>query len=578
MIKKFVERVRNPKTSKHLWLAATFSILLISTAQARTIESIIPGDSLVYLKLQNLKECRKAIESSENWKEAAGIISAAPQWQPMNQFMQMLPMFTRTDIQGLIETFLEGQIAVTVSPGAQGLMVGIVIENRGTLQQAEQILFQLIGTLSGMAGNPVQPEEGDYQGITYHTAQLNTLQLTYGSINETLLLVGITPGSFEKMIDTYKTEEKAIIESTAYRAAADKFGKSEVFAFVNVEIGSPYLKAILPSVVGAQLDAFQTLTYSWELLQPGGTQQLSGTLKNDAQGTLISLFQEPPKMQAIQGLSGDEEFFLTTSPSSSQILWQTILGSENDTTLSNENLISFLIPDQTDLLETVTGELVIAADLSFVTILEQEEPKFVIQSTNGEIDGFKAEFPEMDLGVIFNPASPAKWQTLFNSLLEKLSTKRSSHGLRSSVPRQFDYKGKTFNTASIPGTLYYGNVNKLFVLAFSKEKYQSIVDNLLDENLTPFLKKKLERLPTNPACLFQLNVEKFLPLVETERIPWWRPEIVAFTQKIGVMFASFAVGEDMASLELTLSHKEKPINAVARLAPIIFFLATLNQQ
>lgn len=569
MIKKFVGGVCNPEFSKHLWLAAIFSVLLISTAQARTIESVIPRDSLVYLKLQNLKECREAIKSSENWKEAAGIISAAPQWQPMNQFMQMLPMFTGTDIQGLIKTFLGDQIAVTVSPGAQGLMVGIVIENRGTLQQAEQTLFQLIGTLSGMAGNPVQPEEGDYQGITYHTAQLNTLQLTYGRINETLLLVGITPGSFEKMIDTYKAEENAITESTAYRAAADKFGKNEVFAFVNVEIGSPYLKAILPSVAGAQLDAFQTLTYSWELLQPGGTQQLSGTLKNDAQGTLISLFQEPPKMQVIQGLSGDEEFFLTASPSSSQILYQTILGSENDTTLSNGNLISFLIPDQTDLLETVTGELVISADLSFVTILEQEEPKFVTQSTNGEISDFKAEFSEMDLGVIFNPTFPAKWQTLFNGLLEKLSAES---------PQQLDYKGMTFNTVSIPGTLYYGNINKLFVLAFSKEKYQSIVDNLLDENLTPLFKKKLERLPANPACLFQLNVEKFLPLVETEGIPWWRPEIVAFTQKMGVMFAAFAVGEDTASLELTLSRKEKPINAVARLAPIIFFVATLNQQ
>ena len=566
MIKKFVRGVCNPETSRHLQLAAIFSILLISTAQARKIESVIPRDSLVYLKLQNLKECREAIESSENWKEAAGIISAAPQWQPMNQFLQMLPMFTGTDIQSLIETFLGGQIAVTVSPGAEGLMVGIVIENRDPLQQAEQILLQLIGTLSGMAGNPVQPEEGDYQGITYHTAQLNTLQLTYGRIDETFLLVGITPGSFEKMIDTHKAEENAITESTAYRAAADKFGKSEVFAFVNVEIGNLYLKAILPSVVGAQLDAFQTLIYSWELLQQEGTQQLSGTLKNGAQGTLISLFQEPSKMQAIQGLSGGEEFFLTASPSSSQILWQTILGSENDTTLGNGNLISFLIRDQTDLLETVTGELVISADLS---VLEQEEPKFVIQSTDGEISSLKAEFPEMDLGVIFNPASPAKWQTFFNGFLEKLSTE---------LPRQFYYKGKTFNTASIPGTLYYGNVNKLFVLAFSKEKYQSIVDNLLDENLTPFLKKKLERLPANPACLFQLNLEKFLPLVETEGIPWWRPEIVAFTQKIGVMFASLVVGEDMASLELTLLHEEKPINAVARLAPIIFFVATLNQQ
>lgn len=562
-------KITRPDSLSYRWLIAMFTVMLVPTTYAQTIETVIPVDSILYLKFQNLQECREAIENSENWKEAAGIISAAPQWQDIHQLMQALPMFTGTDIQGLIDTFLGGQIAVTVSPGTAGLMVGIAIENRRVganppLQKAEQILSQVVATLSGMAGNPVQPEIKDYQGIKYHTAQLNTIELTYGRIDETLLLVGITPGSFEKMVDTYKSEGSAITENTAYRPVADKFGKREVFAFVNVETGSPYLKAILPPLVGTQLDAFQTLVYSWDLLQPGGSQQLFGTLKHDAQGTLISLFQEPSKMKAIQGLSGDEELFLMVAPSTSQTLWQMILGSERDTPATDGSLSSFLIPDQTDLLGAVTGEFVTTADSSVTNFV----PKLIVGSTAGKIESFKVEFPETNLGLIFHPDSPMKWQTLFNGLLEKLSTE---------PPQQFDYKGMTFNTAAISGTLYYGNVNELFVIALSEKQYKSIVDNLLTGNPTPIFKKRLERLSANPACLFQLNIEKFSPLVETEGLPWWRPEVIGFTQKVGVLFAALAATEDTASLELTFSPEEKPIDAIARLTPI-FVVALLSQR
>ncbi|MDE0423652.1 hypothetical protein F4Y59_06010 [Candidatus Poribacteria bacterium] len=554
------------RSLSYLWLISIFTVLLGSATHAQTIETVIPSDSFLYLKLQNLQECRVAIGSSENWKAAAGFISAASQWQDIQQLMQALPMFTGADIQGLIETFLGSQVAVTVSPGAAGLMVGIVIENSGNQRQAaEQILSQVVTTLSGMAGNPVQPEVGDYQGITYHTAQLNTLELTYGRVDETLLLVGITPGSFEKMVDTYKTKGRAITENTAYRPVADKFGKSEVFAYVDVETGGPYLKALLPPVVGKQLDAFQTLVYRWDLLKPGGSQQLSGTLKNGGQGTLISLFQEPSKMQAIQGLSGDEVLFLTVAPSSSQTFWRMLFASERNTTSIDESLRSFLIPDQTDLLAAVTGELVISADISFL----EKPPNFNTGLTGGKIERFKVEFAETDLGLIFNPASPLKWRALFNGLLEKLSTES---------PQQFDYKGMTFNTAAISGTLYYGSVNELFVIALSEKQYKSIVDNLLTGNPTSSFKRRLEDLPANPACLFQLNIEKLLPFVETEGLPWWRPEVIAFTQKVGVLFASLAVGADAASLELTLSPEEKPIDAIARLAPILFFVTMMLSQ
>ena len=549
------------------WLVVMLMVVLASTTQAQTIETVIPADSLVYLKLQNLKECREAIENSESWKEAAGIISTSPKWQPMNQFMQMLPMFAGTDIQGLIETFLSGQVAVTVSPGTEGLMVGIVIENEGKLQAAEETLSKLIRTLGGMTGGEIPLDEGDYQGITYHTAKLNTLQLTYGRADETFLLVGITPGSFEKMVDTYKKANNAITENTAYQSVISNLKENEVFAFVNMEMAKPFVGVMLPPPVSNQLETFQTLVYSWDLLRPGGSLQLYGTLKEDSQGTLIPLLQEQSEMASIQGLSGEEAVFLAVAPSSSHTIWQTIIRPDTSTASSrSESMGSFLIPDQADVLGAVTGEFVISADLSTLKALEQHGTKFSTHATDKGIESVEIDFPEMDLGIIFNPHSPAKWQTLFSGFLDKTATE---------PPRQFDYKGITFNTTSIPGTLHYGNVNDLFVLALSEKKCQSIVDNLLTRKPVSTFKKKVEGLPANPALLFQLNAGGFLSIITNaaaEDVGWLNPEIIALAEKTGVLFISLVVREDAAWLELTLSPEEKPINAIARVAPLIFLV------
>ena len=560
MIKRF--RIRSLSA---LWLVAMLTVMLASTTQAQTIETVIPADSLVYLKLQNLKECREAIENSENWKEAAGIISTSPKWQPMNQFMQMLPMFTGTDIQGLIETFFGGQVAVTVSAGAEGLMVGIAIENEGKLQEAEETLSKLIRTLGGMMGGEIPLDAGNYQGIPYHTAELNTLQLTYGRVDETFLLVGITPGSFEKMVDTYKKVGNAITENTAYQSVVNNFGGSEMFAFVDMEAAKPFVGTILPPPVSRHLEAFKTLVYSWDLLRPSGSLQLYGTLKEDSQGTLIPLLQEQSEMASIQGLSGEEAIFLAVAPSSSHTIWQMMIRPDRNPAPSrSESMGSFLIPDQADVLGAVTGEFVISADLSTLEALEQHGTKFSTRATDKGIESVEIDFPEADLGIIFKPDSPAKWQTLFSGLLDKIATE---------LPRQFDYKGITFNTAAIPGTLHYGNVNDLFVLAFSEKKCQSIVDNLLTGKPVPTLKKKLEGLSANPAFLLQLNAGGILSIIANaaaEDVGWLSPEMIALAEKTAILFISLAVGADAAWLELTLSSKEKPIDAIARVAPLIF--------
>ena len=547
-----------------LLCVALLATVPASITHAETIETVIPSDSFIYLKLQNLKACRETIENSEDWQEAATTIAATPNWQPLSQFMQMLPMFTGTDLPSLIETFFGGQVAVTVSAGAEGLIVGLTIENGDKRQAVEETLAKMLNTLRVMSGSQTPTEVGNYEGVTYHTTELDPLRITYGNVGM-LLLVGITPGSFEKMVDTYKKSHPAITENPAYQSAVNYFKEDEVLLFVDTAAAQPFIGATLPPPLANQLAAFQTMVCSWDLLRPGGSLQISGTLQADAQGILTPLLQTQPKMRSIQGLSGEEELFFTVAPASSQTLWQLILGGTRTST-DTESAGNFLISVETDVIDAVTGEFAIAGNLSTLEALREHGTNFNTRSVNNKIESIEIEFPEADLGIIFNPDSPSEWQALFSGLLEKLSTEPI---------RQSNYKGITLNIASIPGILYYGNVNELVVIAFSERRCQSLMDNLLTGETAPNIKKKLDALSAPPTCLFQLNLGKFLSfLADTEEFPWLGQETGISTEKVGNLFTSLAVESDVAQLELTFSSEEMPIDAVARVAPLIFLIGT----
>ena len=545
-----------------LGLLVTFTAVIGLHTQAQTIEDVIPGDSLVYLKLQNLKACRETIDISADWKETADIISATPKWQPVSQFMQMLPAFLGTDVQGVIETFLGGGLALTVSPGVEGLMIGIVIENEGSQQQkAEHIFAKFIETVSGMEGNEARLDEGNYRDITYRTAQINEQQLTYGRVNETLFLVGITPGSFNKMIDTYKTEGESIVDTPLYRSVADKFGKREVFAFMNMEPAALFMKLLLPPHVSGELEALRTLVCSWDVLSPGGSLQVYGQLKAARQDTFISRLQENANMQTTQALSGEEGFFLTVTPAIAATIWGWILGPQTAPS-TDESVSSFLIPDQTNVLEATAGDVAISADASALYSVRQNSHTEHVRSIDGVIESVGLDFPERNLSLIFNPDELPKWQAFFNGILENLTIESQ---------RQFDYKGITFNAVSIPGTLYYGSVNELFVLAFSEKQCQAIVDNVLTQKPTDALGRRLEQVSPPLGCLFQIDLGAFLTFIaSTGDIAWLGKDAMAFTEKIGILSASLAGGEDEAWLEITLLPEEKAVEAVASLVPVIF--------
>lgn len=551
-----IKFLRNPHWCQ-LALLMILVLGMVTAPDAKTIESVIPSDSLLYLKLQNLEECRQAIETSDNWKTTADIITASPKWSHVSQFIQTFSILLGSDLQGFIETYLGDKIAITVSPGAEGLLIGVVMEDEIKTRQVGQIIAKIVQTLASTKGNHVHLDESEYKNIKYRTAQINEQKFEYGIVDGTLLLVGITPGSFKKMVDVYKRKEKSIIANPEYQSADAEFGKNEVFTFINVEEARPFMKAILPSTLSKGLEDFRTLVLSWEVLQKGGSQHVYGRLKTDSSRAAIQPGKE--MLPTTQALSGEEGFFLTATSSTANTIWQ-MMGSDSADDDSgatgtepsvSEGLSGLLMPPQMDLRESVAGEIAISGNFSAFRLLQQNTLSINLDFPDGVVE---FGFPAVDFGVIFNPDSPEKWQVFLTTLLENL-TIHSRH--------QFDYKGFTFNAVSIPGTLYYGNVNELFVLCFSEGRLKSVVDNVLTGNRTLPFAKRFEGSAGRITFLAEVNLDDYLSLIATEE------EWELFPKKIGDLQVSVREWEEATWMDIKISPERRGIDAVALLAPAI---------
>lgn len=530
-----------------------FTLAMIVTSHAKTIEDVIPADSFLYLKIQNLAACREAIGSSENWKAAAEFITASPSWAPMNQMLQMVPMFTGTDIPGLLNTFLEDQVALTVSAGAEGLLVGLVVQNAGKAATAEQTFTTLTQTLSSM-GNEVNVAEDTYRDITYHTLSVGGQQLTYGNLDADLFLVGLTPASFKKVVDVYRAEQASIGTNAAYRSVVEMAGPNEVFAFVDMTGGSSYLQLLLPQVISRELAGFRTLGYTLDLLRPGGGHRLYGHLNTEGQETLISRLQETTAMQTTRGLTGTEEFFLAFPTQTAALFWQTVLGRQTPSEVRN-----FLFPPTAELQAALAGELtctIALADLGSHSTLY----KVIKDTTDGVLDSVGIEFEELNVGFLFIPEAPEKWKAVFQGILEKCAVQPL---------RQVNYRGVTCNIVDIPGSLHYGTVDDIFLLAFSEKQFQTLVDSLLAAQVSGGLQQRLAAFATPPAACLQFDFGALIraSAPNNSSMP---AEVVASTGQMAPLFASLVVQEETASLDIRHAPEETGSEAMAKLAPFLF--------
>ena len=533
-----------------LWILTLLPALLAPTVQAQTIESVIPAESFLYLKIQNLGTCQEIIETSDSWKTASHIIPAYEKWLPVQQFMQMLSMSLGTDIQQILETFLGNQIAITVSHASEGLMIGLVIQNVDKTQAAEQIFSKLSVTLKGM-GSEVNISEDTYRDIHYHTLQRNEQQLSYGSVGD-FFLIGTPVDSFKKMVDIHKKQDASLLSNPKYRALVETYGNSDFFAFVDVTTAAPILTLLLPPIMARELTAFETLGFRWELLRTGGGLRFFGQLKSETETFLISRLVTETVRQTRMGVSGTEDIFVALAPSIAPMFWQMFLeGFSSD-------VRSFLFPSAVDWQAALVGELTLSADVSSFF----SRNRYIVDKPDGnQIASVHIDFPPANFGILLKPNAPKELRSLFNGFIEKISIPERR--------RQADYKGITMNTDSIPGTLYYGNIKDFFLLTFSEQQFQTMVDNVLNETHTNDLQLQLALMNAQPTALLQIKLGPFVNAIAAAT-PWLTEQAAGPTRQIGAHLVSLSLQEKTVSLNIAHAQNEKGIEVVGQLAPTLF--------
>ncbi len=137
--------------------------------------------------------------------------------------------------------------------------------------------------------------------------------------------------------------------------------------------------------------------------------------------------------------------------------------------------------------------------------------------------------------------------------------------------QQADYKGITMNTDSIPGHLYYGNINDFFLLTFSQQQFQKMVDQVLNETHTDTedWQAQLGLIDAQPTTLLQIKIGPFVEAIAAAT-PWLTEQAAGTTRHIGTHRVSLSLQESTVSLDIAHARNEKGIEVVGQLAPTLF--------
>ena len=481
-------------------VSSCIALLAVFPSNAAKIDEFIPADTIFYATILDLEVVWAAIDGSENWRSFFNEPSIQPQINEFNQAMQIMELLLGINPLGLVEVFGH-QMTLTIFPGTPEPMIGVVVNTDGAIREVERIVTGL-GLIARMdSSNRVEPYAGKYQEIEYHIAQIDQWSLTYGFVDE-FLVVGITPGSFGALIDTYKKQRKSIRSHAGFRQIYEEFSGEQAFAYINVDAALPFITADMNERELREfndwgLDSLQTLVCRLSLLDVGDGIQLYAQVKpSRGTGILGLLLQEGQRMQSIQGLSGTEDFFIALSLSSSESVLRAIemlatvandLGGFYNGIAAIEELLNLDVEE--DIVGALTGEIALWGNFS-------DEP----ESMDALID-----LVELDAAIVIGLKNQVKWNAFLDSIQNVVNL---------SI-QQYEYKGTTLHQLLLPPeaptiTARYGQIKNLFLIGFSDERLESVVNNTLTEQAESAFEKRIKLLPSNPIFLLQLKLDRFL--------------------------------------------------------------------
>ena len=529
-----------------LWNCVALLLLTVSFVDAAAVEDFVPQACIFYAKLQNIDEVYSEIETSEDWEKALGILTTTPNWQETQEALAMLQVTIGTDLLGIVETVGYRTALAVWKDELNSLQIGIVIHSGGNLARLQQ-LTKIVEGLMGMDSNNIlHLDAGVYQRVPYNAMERFDLVIKYGFVDE-FLVIGANEGSFEKLMDTYRTDMPSIETSTLKR-----IGSGEVVVLVNVP-DALSIPIGLDESLQKRLSIFQFVFGRLNLLEIGPFLQVAAQFNPDLPENEIGMFlKEGQSLKTLNALSDKDDLFVAVAPGIAENLWEFVpIDADPDAISFFEGLLNLNLED---IIVGLTSELALSI------------PDFRLFDLEA-LSGFRFEFDgaialdagDMETGgcLIFNPSNRIKWDQISNSLSE----------LQNASVSQTEYKGVT--VSAISSTIYHTEVDELFLIGFSEEQVYTVIDQIKEKKRPSYLKQ----LPKTPTAFVQLNLARSL---EIQKGPPPADKLIVDSKDIARILAWMSVKDDEVLLEATLSQKETALQALAKLVP--FFVWNMEGQ
>ena len=528
-------------------------MLMNPLVHAAEVEDFIPKDIIVYLKLQDIDEVYGEIEISENWEKVLALLPDVSGWQEMQQGLAMFQGMLGTSPSGIIETVGYRTALVVWLDEANDAQIGIVIHSGGNLDKLQQMTKIVEGLLAMDAANTLHLDAGVYQRVRYNALERDNGIVKYGFVDD-FLVIGVGDESFEKLMDTYRTDMPSVQQNKEFAGALEKIGSGEVIVFVNVPPISPVIG--LADWERRNLATFQSVFGRLNLLETGSFLQVAAQFTPNQPENEIGLFlKEGARLGTLNTLSGEEDLFVAIAPQVVEgvgELGRTLMAEESEADIDAG--LAFVagllnLDLEKDIMAGLTGELALS-----VPDLTRFDPG-TVRDIKVEVDGafaFDAGDVETSGGIIFIPSNRMKWNLIGNSL----------SNLQNASVSQTDYKGTTIS--NFASNIYYGEIDGLFLLGFSEDQVSTLIDGIKEKKKPSYLK----HLPETPTAFAQLNLARAL---EMEKGAPPADKLLVDSKEIPLLLAWISVEDGMSLLEVKLSEKETPIEVLAKLVPFLLW-------
>ena len=532
-------------------------LLTVPLAHAAEVEDFIPKEVIWYLKLQDIDEVYGEIEVSENWEKALSLLPDVSNWQEMQQGLLMFQGLLGTNLQEIIETVgYRTALAFWFDEAQAGLLqLGLVIHSGGNLDKLQQLTKVVEGFVGMSGGNTLHLDAGGYQRVRYNALEINGEIVKYGFVDDFLVL-GVGEGSFEKLMDTYRTDAPDMQENEEFNKALEKMGSGEVIVFVHIDYALLMLSG-LDVWIQTRLPIFPLLFGHLNLLEAGPFLQVGVQFKPDAPlDNEIGMFlKEGARLETLNALSGEEDLFVAVVPQILEGVWElgrTLMAENPEADIDAgivfvEGLLNLDLEE--DIMAGLTGELALS-----VRDLTRFDPS-TLENLDVELDGafaLDAGNVETNGGIIFKPSNRMKWNQLGNSL----------SNLQNVSVSQTDYNGIT--VSEVASNIHHCDVEELFLMSFSEEQIYTLIDSVHEKKKPSYLKQ----LPRKPTAFAQLNLARAL---EMEKGSPPADKLLVDSKEIPLLLAWLSVEDDVALLEMTLSEKETLVEMLAKLVPFLFW-------